>query len=30
MHVNSAVIHLWEIKEAEYSNVYSIIEKVRK
>ena len=25
MHVNSTIIHLWDIKEAEYSNIHSIL-----
>ena len=29
MHINSSVIHLWEIKEAEYSNLFDIMESVR-
>lgn len=25
MHLNSSIIHLWEVKEAEYANIYAIL-----
>ena len=30
MHINSTVIHLWEVKEAEYANLFEIMDNARK